>query len=69
MFASAAHTLKLELYIGARKGLSANMKLGLPGTVAKQNLSFRVFEDQRKKFRGCLFMTRLTNVGKVRLQN
>ena len=46
---SAARTLKLGLYIGAQKGLSANIKLGLPGTVAHRNLSFRRFEDQRKK--------------------
>ena len=31
------------------KGLNANMKLGLPSTVAQWNLSFRRFEDQRKK--------------------
>ena len=45
MFASAARTLKLRLYIEAQKGLSTNMKLGLPGTVAHRNLSFRCFED------------------------
>ena len=47
--ASAAHTLKLALYIGARKGLSTNMKLGLPSTSAQRNLSFMRFEDQRTK--------------------
>ena len=47
---SAAHTLKLGLYIGARMGLSANMNLGLPCTVAYRNLSFRRFEDQCKKY-------------------
>ena len=49
---SAARTLKLGLYIEARKGVSTNMKLDLPGTVAHCNLSFRRFEDQcnnRKK--------------------
>ena len=50
MLASAAHTLKLGLYIEARKGLSTKMKLGLPHTVAHRNLSFRRFEDQCKKY-------------------
>ena len=47
---SAARTLKLGLFIEARKGISSSMKLGLPGTVSHRNLSFRRFEDQRKKF-------------------
>ena len=50
VLASAARKLKLGLYTGARKALSANMKLGLPGTVAHRNLSFMHFEDQRKKY-------------------
>ena len=50
VLASAAPTLKLGLYIGARKGLSANMKLSLPGTMAHRNLSFKRFEDQRKEY-------------------
>ena len=49
VLASAARTLKLVLYLGAQKGLGANLKLGLPGTVAHSNLSFRRFENQRKK--------------------
>ena len=48
LLASVEHTLKLGLHIEARKGLSANMKLGLPGMVAHRSLSFRCFEDQRK---------------------
>ena len=47
VLASAARTLKVGLYIEARKCLSANMKLGLPGMLAHRNLSFRLFEDQR----------------------
>ena len=50
MLASAACTLKLRLYIEAQKGLSANMKLDLPGIVAHSNLSFRCFKDHRKKY-------------------
>ena len=45
------------------------MKLGLPGTVALRNLSFRHFEDHRKYFRWCVFETRLTNVEIFRLKN
>ena len=44
---SAGCTLKLGLYIEAQKGLSTNMKLGLPGMLSHSNLSFRSFEDQR----------------------
>ena len=50
MLASVARTLKLGLYIGAREGLSTNMKLGLPLNMAHNNLPFRRLEDQRKKY-------------------
>ena len=50
MLVSAAHTLKSGLYIEARECLSVSMKLCLPGMVAHRSLSFRRFEDQRKKY-------------------
>ena len=49
MLTSAAGTLKLGLYVEAQKGLSASMKLSLPGTRSHSNLSFRSFQDQREK--------------------
>ena len=69
MVTSAACTLKLELYIGAQKGLSTKMKLGLLGKVAHRNLSFRRFEKQRKKISRMHVRDTTTDLGNFCLQN